>query len=98
MRGARGAGAAEYLGLVAAVGLLVGALLVVRPHLGGRTPPVRPIPAVVRLLGAPVRLMAPAPAPAARPAPPRARRAPRVRRRPPPPPPRPVLMLPEWLR
>jgi hypothetical protein len=88
----RGAGIAEYIGLIGAVGLVIVGLLAVRPHVVDRRPPVRALPPLVRLLGEPGRLLAPRrPDVRAAAAPRRAprRRAPRS--------PRVVVDLPEWL-
>jgi hypothetical protein len=64
----RGLAAAEYVGLVAVVGLVIAGLLVLRRHDAGRTPPVRPLPAILELIGAPARpLVRPPPRPTPRP-------------------------------
>ena len=82
--GSGGLAAAEYVGLVAAVALVMGALLVLRPHDAGRRAPVRPLPAIIELIGAPVQ-------PVVRPP-----RPPRKRRRRPPPEPH-IVDVPDWL-
>jgi hypothetical protein len=69
--GAAGSGVVEYLGLIAAVGAVVGGLLLVRPQVVSRRPPVRPLAPFVRILAE----LAPPSVP--RPAPPR---GPRQRR------------------
>jgi len=90
--GCRGMATAEYVGLVAAVCLVIAGLLVVRPHDAGRTAPVRPLPAIVDLIGEPARRLLPPP-PRPNPRPPRPRR-PRPR---PVPTPRIVVELPPWV-
>jgi hypothetical protein len=89
MRGERGASAVEYLGLVAAVAILMGGLLAVGEHRVRREAPVDPIAVLVRVV-----------TPPAAPPPPRVRRAgarPRAARRTrPAPPPRPVVDVPRW--
>jgi hypothetical protein len=91
-RASSGLAAAEYVGIVLVVALVMGALLVLRPHSPGRTPPVRPIPAIMRLLGEPQRLLEP-PRPPVTPGRPR----PRPRRPRPRPAPLPQIEVPEWL-
>jgi hypothetical protein len=92
-RASAGLAAAEYVGIVLVVALVLGALLVLRPHSPGRTPPVRPIPAIMRLLGESQRLLEP-PRP---PAPPGPRPRPRPRPPRPRPAPLPQIEVPEWL-
>ena len=89
--GRRGASVVEYLGAVAAVGLVMLGLLVVRPYAVPRRDPVGAVPYVVRLLGHQARRLDP---PRARAAPTKVRRTNRrsPRRRPPL-----VVDLPEWL-
>ena len=66
------------------------ALMTVREATLGRTAPVRPLPAILRLIEAPLKPITPRPA--ARPAHPRAPRAPR-----PPRPAPPSVLLPPWV-
>jgi|GEM_PF-1234029 len=66
------------------------ALVTVREATLGRTAPVRPLPAILRLIEAPLKPITPRPA--ARPARPRAPRAPR-----PPRPAPPSVLLPPWV-
>jgi len=73
----------EYLGLVVAVALMIGALLVTAERRLSHRPPVRPIPVLVRPLAEPRPVVV-------RP------RPPRVARRPAPPPRGPVVELPSW--
>jgi hypothetical protein len=86
--GARGASAVEYLGLLGAVAILMGGLLVVGEHRVRREAPVDPIEVVARAVTAPP--------------PPRVRRAPAPRAKPaarrprPAPPARPVVEVPRW--
>lgn len=82
--GSGGLAAAEYVGLVAVVAMVMGALLVLRPHDAGRRAPVRPLPAIIELIGAPVQ-------PVVRPP-----RPPRKRRRRPPSEPH-IVDVPGWL-
>jgi hypothetical protein len=77
----------EYAGLVAAVAIIIGALLIARPHVVGRTPPLRPVTPLARLLQP---LERPRPARPARPAPPRRPTRPRTRR------PSVVVRVPDW--
>ena len=84
---AGGLAAAEYVGLVAVVALVIGGLLVLRPHDAGRRPPVRPLPGIIDLIGAPVRP----------PTPPRTRTGPVRRPRPRPPRERHLIDVPRWL-
>jgi hypothetical protein len=86
---ARGSSVAEYLGGVAAVGLLMLALVVLRPHQPARRPPLGPVAHLRALVH--------------QPAPPRVRRAraatparPRPRRSRPPAPARPTVLVPGW--
>ncbi len=84
----RGSATGEYVGAILAVGLLMLALVAVRPHQPQRRPPIDPvreIGALVRPVPVP-RVVAPRP-----PATPRARRT--VRR---PPPPRTTVLVPGW--
>ncbi|MDX6646083.1 MAG: hypothetical protein QOK40_1810 [Miltoncostaeaceae bacterium] len=88
--GAAGSAVAEYLGLIAAVAAVVAGLLVLRPHVVSRRPPVRPLAPFVRILGelappSPPRAAPRRPAPPGRPAPRRPRPAPLV------------VPLPTWL-
>jgi len=87
-----GAGMAvlEYVGLVAAVALMLAGLLVLRAHTVGRRAPVRAVPAVVHLLGRPGGLIT-----VDRPPPPV--RPPRPPHRPRPPRPPVVVDVPDWL-
>lgn len=85
----RGSTTAEYVGIVIVVVLVFLALVVVRSTTLGERAPVRPLPAVLRLIQAPLAPIA---------APPRARRpdAPRARRAPRPRPAQPTVLLPPW--
>ena len=93
MSGQRGASAAEYLGVLAAVAVLMGGLLVVGEHRVRRQAPVDPVEVLARAVAVP-----------APPPPPRARRVPGVGERPAPtprrkrkaPPERPVVEVPRW--
>lgn len=86
----RGSTTAEYIGIVIVLILLFIGLLAVRSTSLGRRAPVRPLPAIVRLIEAPLKpILRPAPARGDRP------RAPR-RPRPPRPAP-PEVMLPSWI-
>lgn len=89
----KGFAAGEYLAVVAAVCLMLAGLLVLTSHRPGRTPPVRAIPVLSKLLAAPARLLRPPvvrrPSAAVR----RPRRPP-VRRPSPPPI---VIQIPRWL-
>ena len=87
MSASRGSVALEYLGLVGAVLAIAAALAVVRPHSLGPRAPVRPVPAIVRLIGRPLVDLRPPP----RPSPPRPH-PPRLPGRTPPP----VVPLPDW--
>ena len=49
----RGSTVAEYVGVVAVVGCLFAGLVMLHPVQAGRRAPVRPIPAIIRLLQAP---------------------------------------------
>ena len=90
MRPATACGSAiiDYLGAVAAVGLLMLALVAVREHQPHRRPPLNPVGRIVEVLGPPppprVRAVPPV---ANRPAQPRPRRAPR---------PRATVLAPVW--
>jgi hypothetical protein len=89
--GERGASAVEYLGLLGAVAILMGGLLVVGEHRVRREAPVDPVEVLVQVVKTP-----------ARPRPPRVRRAgsvaprPPVRRPRPARPERPVVEVPRW--
>jgi hypothetical protein len=90
----RGSAAADYLAIIAVVGIVFAGLLVVRLQRVGPKSPVDPIPPIVRLLGHPVRNLQPGPQarrPRSRPG--DARRVP-TRRRPPVQPA--IVPLPEW--
>ncbi|HJZ60726.1 MAG TPA: hypothetical protein VKD47_01085 [Miltoncostaeaceae bacterium] len=91
MRRAEGSVSLEYLGLVAAIAAIVVALAVVRPHSLGARAPVRPVPAIVRLIGRPLVELHPP-----RPSRPRAPRPARPRRPRPRPDPPPLVPLPDW--
>jgi len=86
----RGSTTAEYVGIVVVVVILFLTLLMVRSTDLGRRAPVRPLPAILRLIQAPMRPITPI-APR-RPIVPRGPRTPR----PPAPAPPPVL-LPPWM-
>lgn len=94
--GPRGFAAAEYLAIVAAIGLMLAGLLTLRAHEAGRTPPIRAIPVLAKLLATPQRLLRPpvVPRPPISTRPPRRPRRPPVRRPTPPPI---VIQVPEWL-
>jgi hypothetical protein len=85
----RGSAVADYLGAVAAVGVMMLALVAVREHQPHRRPPVNPVARIVSVLGLPA-------------APPRIRISPPAPRRPPvhrPPRavrPRPTVLAPVW--
>ena len=84
----RGSVVVEYAGIVAVIALVMAGLLVLRPVHLGRRAPVRPIPALVRLIERPpVSVMPRIPA---RPRPPRPKR-PRPSRPQPP-----GVLLPTW--
>jgi len=84
----RGSAVVEYAGIVAVIACLFAGLLVLRPVSTGRRAPVRPIPAIVRLIQAPAApVLMP---PRRRPSP----RRPYVRRPRPKPP---DVLLPTWL-
>jgi hypothetical protein len=86
----RGSTTAEYLGIVIVLVLLFIGLLAVRSTSLGRRAPVRPLPAIMKLIEAPLRpIVRP---PVARPDRPRAPRRPR-----PPRPAPPGVMLPSWI-
>jgi hypothetical protein len=91
MSASRGSVALEYLGLVGAVLAIAAALVVVRPHSLGPRAPVRPVPAIVRLIGRPLVDLRPPPRPSP-PRPHRPRPRPRLPRRTPPP----FVPLPDW--
>ncbi|NBP86799.1 MAG: hypothetical protein EBU54_17105 [Mycobacteriaceae bacterium] len=86
--GERGSAVVEYAGIVAVIACLFGGLLVLRPASAGRHAPVRPIPAIIRLIQAPA-------APVLVPSRPRRPRTRRPSRRPRPAPPE--IWLPAWL-
>jgi len=93
MSGERGASAAEYLGVVAAVAVLLSGLVAVGEHRVRRQAPVDPVEVLVRAVSVP----APPRPPRARPAPgTRARPAPAPRRPRRAPPERPVVEVPRW--
>ena len=83
-----GSAIVEYAGIVAVIACIVGGLLVLRPVNPGRRAPVRPIPAIARLLQAPITPVVPLPRPRPR------RHRPSVRRSPPP---TAEVLLPTWL-
>ena len=84
----RGSAVVEYAGIVAVIACLFAGLLVLRPVSAGRRAPVRPIPAIIRLIQAPAApVLTP---PRRRPVP----RRPYVRR---PRPKTPDVLLPTWL-
>lgn len=85
----RGAGAVEYLGVVAAVGVLLVGLTAVGEHRVARRPPVDPLPQITQLLRAPPV----ARAPRARPVAPSPRPRPRAKR----PRPRATVTVPRWV-
>lgn len=85
----RGSTTAEYVGIVIVVVLVFLALVTVRSTTLGRRAPVRPLPAVLRLIQAPLAPIAVPPRPG-RPDAPRARRPPRPR------PAQPTVLLPPW--
>lgn len=83
----RGSALVEYLGVVAAVGVLMLALLVVRTHQPSRHPPIAPVAGIAALVAGPP------PPPRARPRTPSRPRPPRPSR---PRPPRPSVLVPTW--
>lgn len=85
----RGSTTAEYVGIVIVVVLVFLALVAVRSTTLGRRAPVRPLPAVLGLIQAPLAPIT---------VPPRARRpdAPRPRRPARPGQPQPTVLLPPW--
>ena len=92
----RGSAGVDYLAVIAVVGIVFAALLVLRPQRVGPKSPVDVIPPIVRLLGHPVQNLEPKPA-VSRPPTPRTkpRRPPGAR----PPASEPaVVLLPEWWR
>jgi hypothetical protein len=92
----RGSAGADYLAIIAVVGIVFAGLLVMRPQRVGPKSPVDVIPPIVRLLGHPVQTLEPR---AARPRPPTKRPGPprkRATRRPGSDPA--VVVLPEWWR
>lgn len=94
----RGSAGADYLAVIAAVGIMFAGLLVMRPQRVGPKSPVDVIPPIVRLLGHPVRNLeprpvAPRPPPIKRPTPPRPRTAGRQPGADPA-----LVLLPEWWR
>lgn len=86
----RGSTTAEYVGIVIVIALVMLALVTVREATLGRTAPVRPLPAILRLIEAPLKPITPRPT--ARPARPRGPRAPL-----PPRPAPPSVLLPPWV-
>jgi hypothetical protein len=89
----RGASAAEYLGVIGAVAILLGGLLAVGEHRVRREAPVDPVEVVARVLTPP----APPRPPRVRPAPAAGSRpAPAIRRPRPARPTRPVVEVPRW--
>lgn len=90
----RGSAGADYLAVIAVVGIVFATLLVFRPQRVGPKSPVDVIPPIVRLLGHPVQSLDPKPV-VSRPPTPRARpRRPSTTRRPANEPA--VVLLPEW--
>ncbi len=93
MHGERGSAGADYLAIVAVVGVVLAGLVTLRPTRVGPQAPVDVIPPIVRLLGHPVQNLAPTRPRPARPVRPRPARPPRPR----PPSPGPTMIpLPEW--
>jgi len=84
----RGSAVVEYAGIVAVIACLFAGLLVVRPVSPGRRAPVRPIPAIIRLIQAPAAPVL---------TPPRRRPATRRPYVPRPRPKPPEVLLPAWL-
>lgn len=84
----RGSAVVEYAGIVAVVACLFAGLLLVRPVRPGHRAPVRPLPAIIRLIQAPA-----APVVARTPTRPRRHRSRPHRPRTPPP----QVLLPTWL-
>lgn len=84
----RGSAVVEYAGIVAVVACLFAGLLLVRPVSAGRRAPVRPIPAIIKLIQAPAAPVLTRTT--TRPRRPRSR--PRRPRTPPP-----QVLLPTWL-
>jgi hypothetical protein len=94
MNSQRGSAAADYLGIIAVIGIMMVGLVAVRPTRVGPKAPVDVIPPIVRLLGHPVDNLNPRPPPS-HPKRPRPPRPPRPR------PQRPgsepsTIPLPEW--
>ena len=86
----RGSTTAEYVGIVIVIVLLFIGLLAVRSTTLGRRAPVRPLPAIIRLIEAPLAPIAtPRPGTPGTPRPPRRPRPPR--------PAPPGVMLPTWI-
>lgn len=86
----RGSTTAEYVGIVVVIVGLFLALLAVRSTDLGRRAPVRPLPAIIRLIQAPMRPITPTP--------PRRPSAPRGPRKPRPPgTAAPSVLLPTWV-
>lgn len=85
----RGSTTAEYVGIVLVLLLVFLALVAVRSTTLGRRAPVRPLPAVLRLIQAPLAPIAVPPRPR-RPDAPRSRRPARPR------PAQPTVLLPPW--
>jgi hypothetical protein len=92
----RGSAGADYLAVIAVVGIVFAGLLVMRPQRVGPKAPVDVIPPIVRLLGHPVQNLAPKPAaprqPAKRPTQPRKRATRRPGSAPA------LVLLPDWWR
>jgi hypothetical protein len=86
----RGSTTAEYIGIVVVVVGLFLALLTVRSTDLGKRAPVRPLPAIIRLIQAPMRPITPTVP--RRPGPPRGPRKPRPPGVAPPP-----VLLPQWM-
>lgn len=86
----RGSTTAEYVGIVIVLVLLFIGLLAMRSTSLGRRAPVRPLPAIVKLIEAPLKpIVKPAPARPSGSRPPRRPRPPR--------PAPPGVMLPTWI-
>ncbi len=90
----RGSAGADYIAVIAVVGIIFAGLLVMRPQRVGPKSPVDVLPPIIRLLGHPVQNLEPRPAaPRAsviRPGPPRRRATRRPTSDPA------VVLLPEW--
>jgi hypothetical protein len=92
----RGSAGADYIAVIAVVGIVFAGLLAMRPQRVGPKSPVDVIPPIIRLLGHPVQKLEPRPAgprpPTKRPGPPRKRATRRPKSNPA------VVLLPEWWR